>query len=104
MCGDIEVFSTDVFIRMSEEMGWATYVFTCNECCCQVEKDADSSVVSLLKTAGVRVDTVSSEIFDYTNGVPLTSDDLLDFALWLRSTPNATVNDLVGDTTRPTST
>ncbi len=90
-CGDVDLVPADVHVTVARELGWSTYTFTCVGCSDEVCKTADADVVQLLSGAGVRVDNLDIPIEYLESRVlertcpPLTSDDLLDFALWLES-------------------
>lgn len=91
-CGDVDLVPGQVHVTVARELGWSTYTFTCVECSDEVCRDADADVVQLLSGAGVRVDRLEipmeyleARVMERIHG-PLTSDDLLDFALWLDST------------------
>ncbi len=91
-CGDVDLVPADVRVLVAAELGWSTYTFTCGGCAQAVSKSADADVVQLLTGAGVRVDHLEipleyleSRVLERTCG-PMTSDDLLDFVLWLDGT------------------
>lgn len=88
-CGDVDLTPADVIVTVAAALGWSTYTFTCAGCADDVCKPADDEIVQLLTTAGVRVhrldiptEYLESRLLARTNP-PLTSDDLLDFGMWL---------------------
>lgn len=91
-CGDVDLVPADVHVTVARELGWSTYTFTCVGCADDICKSADEDVVQLLCGAGVRVDNLDIPLEYLESRVlerictPLTSDDLLDFALWLEHT------------------
>jgi endogenous inhibitor of DNA gyrase (YacG/DUF329 family) len=89
-CGEIDLKPEEFRLRMPVGMGENVYIFTCPECGASVAKPADSRVVQLLISAGVRPEFVdgSGDVarVDDANAMPLfTYDDLLDFHLQLES-------------------
>lgn len=91
-CGDVDLTPRDVQVTVARALGWSTYSFNCPECHDKVTKDADDEVVHLLTGAGVRVhrlqipdEVLEEQILSETN-LAFSSDDLLDFALWLDRT------------------
>jgi ribosomal protein S28E/S33 len=90
-CGDVDLTPSDVTVTVARALGWSTYTFRCAGCADAVCKPADDEVVQLLTGAGVRVERLDipvefleSRVLARTAG-PMTRDDLLDFALWLRA-------------------
>ena len=55
----------------------------CGSCQDLIEKSADDEVVALLSSAGVLIEHVPGEAFEAHYGLPISYDDVLDFALWL---------------------
>ncbi len=80
-CGDVEITSMDVTVRVCREDSAGTYAFSCPECGMVVCKDAEPRIVELLVTSGVRLETWSlpEELFEAHHGDPISHDDLLDF-------------------------
>jgi len=87
VCGDVELTPEQMRLVVCSNPDWSYYAFDCPRCADEVRRHADDEVVSLLISGGVRADTwhVPEEIFEEHDGAPLTYDDLLDFALWLRA-------------------
>jgi hypothetical protein len=96
-CGDVDLTPADVTVTVAHALGWSTYTFRCVTCWDAVCKPADDDVVQLLTGAGVRVERldVPMEYLESramaASALPLTDDDLLDFALWLHRT-----DDIIG--------
>ena len=90
-CGEIDLKPEEFRLRMPVGMGENVYIFICPECAATVSKPADSRVVQLLISAGVRPEFVDgsgdvARIDPDSNAMPLfTYDDLLDFHLQLES-------------------
>jgi hypothetical protein len=88
-CGDVDLTPAEVTVTVADALGWSTYSFRCASCADAVCKPADEEVVQLLTGAGVRVHRLDIPL-EYLESIvltricaPLTSDDLLDFALLL---------------------
>lgn len=88
-CGDVDLTPEDVIVTIASELGWSTYTFVCANCCDSVCKPADDDIVQLLTGAGVRVERIVVPL-EYVESRtqaatsrPITSDEILDFALWL---------------------
>ncbi|HEX2576759.1 MAG TPA: hypothetical protein VHK88_10455 [Aquihabitans sp.] len=80
-CGDVEVTSQDVTVRVCRDDNAGTYSFTCPVCALTVVKNAEPRIVELLVTSGVRLVTWSlpDELSEPKVGDPIDHDDLLDF-------------------------
>ncbi len=80
-CGDVEVTSRDVTVRVCRDDNAGTYSFECPGCHAIVIKDAEPRIVELLVTSGVRLVTWSQpeELSEPHVGEPIDHDDLLDF-------------------------
>lgn len=91
-CGDVDLTPRDVHVTVAAAFGWSRYEFSCPTCHETVTRDADDEIVMLLAGAGVRVDRISipdeavEERVLQATAPALTTDDLLDFALWLDRT------------------
>lgn len=81
MCGDVELTTADVRVRVCIDDNQGQYAFRCPLCQMMVVKPAESRTVDLLVAAGVALDTWSlpAELAERPSGRPLTHDDLLDF-------------------------
>lgn len=84
-CGEVELTSDEVTLRVCNQAALSYYAFLCPTCDEEVRKPADSHVVSLLMSGGVRAETfeVPAEALEAKSGPALGYDDLLDFALQL---------------------
>lgn len=80
-CGDVEITSNDVTVRVCRDDNAGAYSFTCPSCDAIVVKDAEPRIVELLVTSGVRLITWSlpAELAEHHAGKPIDHDDLLDF-------------------------
>lgn len=81
-CGDVELTTQDVEVRVCTEDNRGTYSFRCPSCDVLIVKAADPRIVELLVATGVRLATWSlpAELFEpRSTGAPITHDDLLDF-------------------------
>ena len=84
-CGDVELTTTDVRVRVCLEDNQGSYLFRCPGCQMSVVKSAEPRIVDLLVASGVELSTwtLPAELFEHRSGSPLTHDDLLDFHLLL---------------------
>jgi hypothetical protein len=84
-CGDVELTSADITLRVCNHAPLSYYAFTCPHCDDVVRKPADDHIVSLLMSGGVRADVweVPAEALEPKPGPTLGYDDLLDFVLQL---------------------
>ena len=84
-CGDVELTTSDVRVRVCIEDNQGSYQFRCPTCQMSVVKAAEPRIVDLLVASGVELSTWSlpAELFEDRAGMPLTHDDLLDFHLLL---------------------
>lgn len=84
-CGDVELTSADVTLRVCNHAPLSYYSFTCPTCQDVVRKPADDHIVSLLMSGGVRAEVweVPAEALETKAGPSLSYDDLLDFVLHL---------------------
>ena len=80
-CGDIEMTSRDLTVRVCRNDGSGTYCFSCPRCSELGVRSAEPRVVELLVTSGVRLVTWSlpAELDEVHVGDPITHDDILDF-------------------------
>lgn len=80
-CGDVEVTSRDVTVRVCRDDSSGSYTFACPDCHGIVVKAAEPRIVELLVASGVRLVTWSlpSELSEAKVGDPIDHDDLLDF-------------------------
>lgn len=84
-CGEVELTSEDVTLRVASHAPLSYYQFTCPQCQDLVRKPADDHIVSLLMSGGVPAEVweVPAEALEPRGGPDLTYDDLLDFVLQL---------------------
>ena len=80
-CGDVELTTADVTVRVCADDNQGSYSFRCPTCRMAVVKPAEPRIVELLVASGVRLDTwrLPAELTEARNGQPITHDDLLDF-------------------------
>lgn len=85
-CGEQELAETGVLLTTSN-CGWARYAFMCPECKNEIIKEANDTVVGLLrnhtKVRQTHVQAPAEWVEDDHTGPALTYDDLLDFVLSL---------------------
>ena len=99
-CGDVEMTSDDVIVRVCVDNGQGAYAFRCPECTMAVSKPADNRVIELLIASGVRLDRwrLPAELDEARTGEPIDHDDLLDFHNLLHNDDTwfATLSAMVG--------
>jgi endogenous inhibitor of DNA gyrase (YacG/DUF329 family) len=80
-CGDVELTTEDVIVRVCANDTSGTYTFGCPLCETHVVKPAEQHIVDLLTASGVKVVvwTLPAELLERPVGEPFTHDDLLDF-------------------------
>jgi len=85
-CGDVELTTNDVVLRVCADDNSGTYTFMCPVCEASVIKAAEQHIVDLLAASGVRVVvwTLPAELSERPTGDPFTHDDLLDFHSMLK--------------------
>ena len=86
-CGDVRLKAADVVVRVCANDNKGSYCFRCPSCGLRVTKSADSRIVDLLASSGVRMDVwhLPSELWEpRPTGAPVSYDDLLDFHLILQ--------------------
>jgi rRNA maturation protein Nop10 len=92
VCGDVEVESADVVVRVCSATSQGSYVFSCPACADDVTKAAPARVIDLLVANGVQMTTWDppAELLEAHVGAPISYDDLLEFHFavhtdgWLR--------------------
>ena len=81
-CGDVELTTDDVHVRVCTLDSQGTYSFRCPTCDMTVVKPAEARTVDLLVASGVSYSTWSPPL-ELTEprgvGGPITHDELLDF-------------------------
>lgn len=80
-CGDVELTTADVHVRICDDNDAGTYAFRCPFCQMMVVKPAESRTIDLLIASGVAFSTWSlpAELYETHIGEPINHDDLLDF-------------------------
>jgi len=81
-CGDVELGTRDLVVRLCEESESGTYVFRCPNCALPVVRPADRSTIDLLVSSGCRLEVwnMPAELIEPRPlGQPFTHDDLIDF-------------------------
>lgn len=88
-CGDVELRSRDLRVRLCSDTGTATYLFRCPVCRMIEVRPAEAHVVDVLLAAGVHCTEwhLPAELNEAKAGEPITHDDVLDFHQIL-STPD----------------
>lgn len=80
-CGDVELRSRDLEVRICADTASSTYLFRCPVCRMTEVKAADEQIVDILAAAGVRCVEwrLPAELGERPLGAPITHDDVLDF-------------------------
>lgn len=80
-CGDVELRSRDLRVRICTDNGTGSYIFRCPVCRMTEVKNADDQVVDILVAAGVRCVEwkLPAELWERPGGETITHDDVLDF-------------------------
>ena len=81
-CGDVELKTRDLVVRICEDDSSGTYVFRCPACAHPVVRPADRSTVDLLVSSGCRLEVwhLPSELVEARpEGDAFSYDDLIDF-------------------------
>jgi uncharacterized Zn finger protein len=73
-CGDVELTTREVSVRVCASDQRGAYIFRCPSCRMAVTKGAEPRIVDLLVSSGVDL-----EVFEQRVGEPLNHDDLLEF-------------------------
>lgn len=82
VCGDVELTTQDVQVRVCVDDNQGTYSFRCPECEMVVVKAAEPRIIELLVASGVRLSrwSLPAELGEArAGGEPINHDDLLDF-------------------------
>lgn len=81
-CGDIELTTADMTVRVCSEDQRGAYTFRCPSCAMAVTKAAESRIIDLLVSSGVQLQVwrLPSELSEpHPLGPAFTHDDLLQF-------------------------
>lgn len=80
-CGDVELTTEDVVVRVCLDDDRGEYRFTCPACAMVVVKPAEHRTIDLLVASGVQMDTwtLPAELFESRSGRRIDHDDILDF-------------------------
>lgn len=80
-CGDVELTTADVQVRICSDTNAGTYGFQCPTCLLMVVKPAESRTLDLLVASGVSCSmwSLPAELGERHEGDPICHDDLLDF-------------------------
>jgi hypothetical protein len=80
-CGDVELTTADVTVRVCADDNQGSYSFRCPICKMAVVKPAEPRIVELLVASGVHLSTwrLPAELAEVRSGSPINHDDLLDF-------------------------
>jgi hypothetical protein len=80
-CGDVELTSRDVTVRVNSTTNEGSYAFQCPECQLAVSKSAEPRIIDLLVSSGVElyVWTMPAELLEERTGPTISYDDLLEF-------------------------
>ncbi len=80
-CGDVELTTDDVKVRVCLDDDRGEYRFTCPICTMVVVKPAEHRTIDLLVASGVHMDTwtLPAELFETRTGRRISHDDILDF-------------------------
>src|SRR5438105_3475242 len=80
-CGDVELTTVDMTVRVCTDDDSGAYAFRCPSCRMTVSKPAEQRIIDLLVSSGVRLENWSMplELRERPVGLPLDHDDLLAF-------------------------
>jgi hypothetical protein len=80
-CGDVELTTADMTVRVCAEDQRGSYVFRCPACRMTVTKGAEQRIIDLLVSSGVKLEMwrLPLELLERPIGALLTHDDLLTF-------------------------
>lgn len=86
-CGDVELTSRDVIVRVNSVTNEGTYAFQCPECLLAVSKAAEPRIIDLLVSSGVELFVWSppAELDEVHEGPAISYNDLLTFHYTLQS-------------------
>jgi len=81
-CGDVELTTADMTVRVCAEDNRGAYAFRCPACAMAVTKSAEPRIVDLLVSSGVALEVwqLPAELHEpRPAGEPFSHDDLLSF-------------------------
>jgi hypothetical protein len=80
-CGDVELTTADMTVRVCADDNRGAYAFKCPACRMTVHKPAEQRIVDLLISSGVRMELwrLPLELNERPSGAAFTHDDLLAF-------------------------
>ena len=80
-CGDVELSTPQMTVRVCAEDNKGSYLFRCPSCAMVVTKAAEQRIVDLLVSSGVQVEIwkLPLELQERPVGEPFDHDDLLAF-------------------------
>jgi len=80
-CGDVELTSRDLTVRLCAADNQGSYAFRCPVCELIVSKLAEPAIIELLSSSGVPVTVweLPAELAETHTGATITYDDILDF-------------------------
>jgi hypothetical protein len=87
-CGDVEMTTADVWVRICDDDNSGTYSFRCPACQMVVVKQAETHIVDLLVASGVSWTTwrLPRELNERREGEAINHDDLIAFHEQLETT------------------
>lgn len=96
-CGDVELRSSGLQLRICAENGVATYIFRCPRCMMAEVRPAADDVVDTLVSAGVGLTNwnLPAELSETRSGPPICHDDILDFHEGVIELPEGRFEDFV---------
>lgn len=96
-CGDVQLTTDDVTVRICVSTDEGEYQFECPSCEALVVRHAEQRTIDLLVAAGVALMTwtLPAELFEQHDGQIITHDDLIDFHTMLEN-DEALANALAG--------
>ena len=80
-CGDVELTTRQMTVRVCAEDNRGSYLFRCPTCAMTVTKSAEQRIIDLLVSSGVQVEIwkLPLELRERPVGEPFTHHDLLAF-------------------------
>ena len=80
-CGDVELTTVDVKVRVCSTDNRGSYCFRCPKCLMMVVKPAEHRTIDLLVASGVELARweLPAELLERRAGDAINHDDLLDF-------------------------